>query len=153
MSTPLYTIQKLPNSSNSALLLYLAQTCFYLPLCCSLVQYCWICSRSWRNFTITKVLVHTPYWCSVFLLCQRLQHFCLLSPEKWLLCRESGTPLLKDFSSAWAFKSFSLNLLNAPSVLTFQQMWPLLNKKDLQILSKRKVSQIKATVKNLVINN
>ena len=77
-------------------------------------------------FSITKVLVRTPYWRSVFLLCQLLQHFCLLSPEKWLLCRESGTPLLKDFSSAWAFKSFSLNLLNAPSVLTFQQRGPFL---------------------------
>ena len=153
MSTPLYTIQKLPNSSNSALLLYLAQTCFYLPLCCSLVQYGWICSRSWRNFTITKVLVRTPYWCSVFLLCQLLQHFCLLSPEKWLLCRESGTPLLKDFSSVCAFKSFSHTLLNAPSVLTFQQHGPFLIPLDLQILSKCKVSQIKATVKNLVINS
>ena len=126
MSTPLYPIQKLPNSSNSALHLYLSHFCFYLQLCCSLVQYGWICSRSWRNFTITKVLVRTPYWRSVFLICQLLQHFCLLSPEKWLLCRESETPLLRDFSSACAFKSCSLNLLNAPSVLTFQQRGPFL---------------------------
>ena len=67
-----YPIQILPNSSNSALLLYLSQVCFDLSVyCCSLVQNDF-CSRSRRNLTVTKVLVRTPYWRSVFLLCQLL---------------------------------------------------------------------------------